>query len=49
MALDLIASGQIGVESMITHRLPFADVVQAYELARSRDDGVIKIIIHMPA
>jgi threonine dehydrogenase-like Zn-dependent dehydrogenase len=49
MALDLIASGQIGVGSLLTHRFPFSRVEQAYELARSRADGVIKIVIDMLA
>ena len=49
MALDLIAQGQIDVAPMLTHRLPFSRVQEAYELARSREDGVIKIVIEMPA
>ena len=48
MALDLIATGEIDVAPMVTHRFGFADVVDAYELARTRDDGVIKIVIEMP-
>jgi len=49
MALDLIASGQIDVRPMLTHRIKFSRVEQAYELARSRADGVIKIVIDMLA
>ena len=48
MALDLIAKGAIDVAPMLTHRLAFERVVDAYELARTRDDGVIKIVIEMP-
>ena len=48
MALDLIASGAIDVAPMLTHRFPFERVVEAYELARTREDGVIKIVIEMP-
>jgi threonine dehydrogenase-like Zn-dependent dehydrogenase len=48
MALGLIAAGDIRVEPMITHRLPFSQVQEAYELARTRSDGVIKIIVEMP-
>ena len=48
MALDLIASGAIDVSSMPTHRLAFEQVFEAYELARTRDDGVIKVVIEMP-
>jgi L-iditol 2-dehydrogenase len=48
MALDLIGRGEIDVSPMITHRFPFERVIEAYELARSRDDGAIKVIIEMP-
>ena len=48
MALDLISSGEIDVSSMVTHRFPLERLQEAYELAQSRDDGAIKIIIEMP-
>ena len=47
-ALNLIAQGEIDVTLMLTHRLPFEQVLEAYELAKTRDDGVIKIVIEMP-
>lgn len=47
LALDLIARGQIDVGPVLTHRLPVSRVREAYELARSREDGVIKIVIDM--
>jgi len=48
MALDLIARGEIDVTPMPTHRFQFDQVLDAYELARTRDDGVIKVVIEMP-
>ncbi len=48
MALELITKGAIDVAPMLTHRLAFDQVEDAYELARTRDDGVIKIVIEMP-
>ena len=48
MALDLIAQGEIDVSPMLTHRFPFERVLEAYELARTRDDRVIKVVIEMP-
>lgn len=48
MALDLIDRGEIDVSPMITHQFPFERVVEAYELARTRLDGAIKVIIEMP-
>jgi threonine dehydrogenase-like Zn-dependent dehydrogenase len=49
MALELVARREIDVRPMLTHRLPFSRVQEAYELARSRADGAIKIIVDMPA
>ena len=48
LALDVIARGEIDVSRIITHRLPFADVNQAYELHKNRADGAVKIVIEMP-
>lgn len=47
-ALELVASGAIDVAPLLTHRLPFARVLEGYRLARDRDDGAIKIVIEMP-
>jgi threonine dehydrogenase-like Zn-dependent dehydrogenase len=48
MALGLIRDGQIDVSTMISHRLPFERLAEAYELAYSREDGAVKVIIEMP-
>jgi threonine dehydrogenase-like Zn-dependent dehydrogenase len=47
-ALDIIASGRLDVKPLITHRLPFTDVMDAYELHRTRGDQCVKIVIEMP-
>jgi threonine dehydrogenase-like Zn-dependent dehydrogenase len=47
-ALDIIASGRLDVKPLITHRLPFADVMDAYELHRTRGNECVKIVIEMP-
>ena len=47
-ALRLIRDGDIDVSGMITHRVPFDRVMDAYELARTREDGVIKTLVVMP-
>jgi threonine dehydrogenase-like Zn-dependent dehydrogenase len=47
-ALDLIARGEIDVSGMVTHRFPFDRVKDAYEMARTRADGAIKVIVEMP-
>lgn len=48
IAIDLIATGIVDVKPMITHRLPFKDVRDAYELHRTRRDNAVKIVIEMP-
>jgi threonine dehydrogenase-like Zn-dependent dehydrogenase len=48
IAVDLVASGQIDVSRLITHRFPFAEVMDAYELHRTHGDGCVKIVIEMP-
>jgi threonine dehydrogenase-like Zn-dependent dehydrogenase len=48
-ALEWITSGKVDVKSMITHTMPFKDVLQAYELHRLQDEGAVKIIIDMEA
>jgi len=47
-ALDWIAEGVINVSPMLTHRFLLEQVLEAYELARTREDGAIKVVIEMP-
>ncbi len=48
-ALDWIARGEIDVSPLLTHRIPLAQAERAYDLAYTRDDGAIKVVIEMPA
>lgn len=48
MALDLIAKRAVDVRGMVTHRVAFRDLESAYELARTGDDGAIKVLVQMP-
>ncbi|MBX3011562.1 MAG: zinc-binding dehydrogenase [Caldilineaceae bacterium] len=47
-ALQLIASGEIDVELLLTHRFPFDRVMDAYALAHARGDNCIKILVEIP-
>jgi threonine dehydrogenase-like Zn-dependent dehydrogenase len=49
LAMDFIAQGRIDVRPLITHRLPFHSVAQAYDLATTRRDGVVKVMLDMGA
>ena len=47
-ALRMIADGVVDVKPILTHRFPFANVLDAYALQDSRDQGAVKIVIEMP-
>ena len=42
-ALDYIASGEIDVGPVVSHTMPIEQVHDAFELADSRQDGVVKV------
>jgi 2-desacetyl-2-hydroxyethyl bacteriochlorophyllide A dehydrogenase len=43
--LDLIALGALPARRLITHRLPLAEISQAFRLLDSKSDGVMKVVI----
>ena len=45
-AVDMIASGQVEVASLITHRFPLDEITQAFQMLHTYSDGVVKSIIH---
>ncbi len=45
VARDLIASGKVYARPLITHRFPLDQILPAHELAESRADNVIKILL----
>ena len=46
-AMDLLASGRIDADFMVTHHLPFEQCREAFDLVARYDDGVIKAMITM--
>ncbi len=44
-ALDMMASGEISVEPMVTHRFPFENAKEAFDLVAAYGDGVMKAMI----
>jgi 2-desacetyl-2-hydroxyethyl bacteriochlorophyllide A dehydrogenase len=44
-AVDLLQSGQVRVDSLISHRLPLNEMPYALELIESRDPAVKKVIV----
>lgn len=46
-AIDLIASGKVSTDFMITHHFKFEDTQEAFELVAEYRDGVVKAMIHL--
>ncbi len=44
-ALDLIAGGEIDVAPLISHRLPLDDIDKTFQIARAREENVVKAVI----
>ena len=44
-AIDMVASGKVDVDFMITHRFNLEQTQQAFDLVEAYDDGVIKAMI----
>ncbi len=43
--MNVVASGRVNLESMVTHRFKLDDIEQAYELFANQRDGVLKVAI----
>jgi L-iditol 2-dehydrogenase len=46
-ALDLVSSGQVQAGAMVTHVLPLEEAQRAFDLAASKEEGAIKVVIEM--
>ncbi len=44
-SLDMMASGKINIDRMITHRFPFRETKKAFDLVAEYGDGVMKAMI----
>jgi len=44
-AIDLVATGQVDVEAIATHILPIEQVQHGMDLALTKDDEAIKVIL----
>lgn len=43
--MDLVASGKVDVKPLITNRFKFEEAEKAFELVKSAQEGVFKVII----
>jgi 2-desacetyl-2-hydroxyethyl bacteriochlorophyllide A dehydrogenase len=48
LAADLLASGQLHADELLTHRFPFAHAAQAYELIDTNPADVLRILLLYP-
>ncbi len=46
-AIDLIASGKVDVDFMVTHHFPLEQTKQAFDLVAGYNDGVVKAMISL--
>ncbi len=46
-AIDLVSSGRINVDPLMTHHFPLRETAAAFDLVSGYRDGVIKAIIHV--
>lgn len=46
-AIELVSSGRINVDPLITHHFPLQDTAAAFEMVSGYRDGVIKAMIHV--
>ena len=44
-SLELVRSGRIDLDPMVTHRFSLDDVAEAFEVASSKSGGAIKVIL----
>lgn len=45
LALDLVSRRGVDVSPLISHRLPFARIDEAFHLAETKEDGAVKVLL----
>lgn len=43
--INLVTSGMVRIDDVITHRLPFHDTPRAYEMLDRKEDGCVKVLL----
>jgi threonine dehydrogenase-like Zn-dependent dehydrogenase len=44
-AVELVRTGELDVDALVTHRLPLERLGDAFELARTRPAGFVKAVV----
>jgi threonine dehydrogenase-like Zn-dependent dehydrogenase len=45
-AIDLIATGKVAATKLISHRLPFDDIAEAFRISADKSHGAIKVHVY---
>ena len=46
-SIELVKSGRVDVASFITHRFPLEQITEAFEVARDRKDGALRVVVQL--
>lgn len=46
-AIDMIRTGRVDISQLVSHRMPLEKISEAFDLVRSKADGVIKVVVNM--
>lgn len=46
-AINMIRRGHVDISQLVSHRMPLAQISEAFDLVRSKADGVIKVVVEM--
>ena len=46
-AIELVSSGKVDVDPLVTHHYPLEQTKQAFDLVAGYEDGVVKAIVHV--
>ena len=47
LAMDMIADGRVDVQPLISHCMPFGELARAIEMAKTREDQAVKILMEI--
>ncbi len=48
VAIDMLASGRVPLEQIVTHKFPLEEIAQGFDTAYDKTTGSIKVQIHQP-